>query len=595
MTNPSFKSDATWRYVQFSLIFPLPQRSAVIADRGQSFSVAGNDPGQLTWKPGRWQNANKFRENDGPYGQRIIQRNDGKSITSNGWSTERRFGLALSSATRGQSISAEKEDGKWYETLTDHYHLEISPSAHNRSIHGKNEMPDIYGKCPKRAGLPRTRFPVTKENPIGDDGGNSVQLQAIEVLNYFEPRDSAFSDQKGTESAFLVLHVCVQNCSGPQLRHISRSLSTHRHGVADNFTDTHSPELESNESLLQHFVYIAKALMEHNVTTAVSGPQWTCDFRLRYNGQLKRESDSKTEENLEFQPRPFRIAVAIPEDVPPQTPTKRSSSDSGAWSPNEWWAWQIATGADPYYEGHPEQTHESLDRYKLAGLQNWTFLCMDSGVGITRNQFQTAVDLTERVGDTQYLIFGATRYVDLAILTLRNSIVLHQLHNRLTGLEPDLATKLANSDENLNENEELRKQVDALASVERSFLTFRDKGWFTSVPGRRVDTELLLAIKNVIGVNLVYNDFVDELAFRQQVYNTQYQYRQLVSSDDRAKRSDRTNKVLGVVAAALGGPGIAEAFGLFDLPHIWSGIATVGVCVFVWLLVSGSLRWIEKR
>lgn len=595
MTNPSFKSDATWRYVQFSLIFPLPQRSAVIADRGQSFSVAGNDSGQLTWKPGRWQNANKFRKNDGPYGQRVFQRNDGKSITSNGWSTERRFGLALSSATRGQPISAEGEDGKWYETLTDHYHLEISPSAHDNNIHGMEPMPDIYGKTPKHAGLPKTRLPIANGKQIGKDGRNSVQLQAIEVLNFFEPRDSAISDRERIESAYLVLHVCVQDCSGVQLRHISRSLSTHRHGAVENFTDTFSPELSSNESLVQHFVYVAKALMERTASIAASGPRWACDFSLRYNGQLKRESDSKTEENLEFQPRPFRIAVAIPEDLPPQTPTTRSSSDSGAWSPNEWWAWQIATGADPFYEGHPEQTRDSLDRYKLAGLQNWTFLCMDRGVGIVRNQFQTAVDLTDRVGDTQYLIFGATRYVDLAILTLRNSIVLHKLHNRLTSLEPDLATKHANSDDSLNENEELRKQVDALASVERSFLTFRDKGWFTSVPGRRVDTELLLAIRNVNGGNLVYNDFVDELAFRQQVYNTQYQYRQLVSSDDRTKRSDRTNKVLGVVAAALGGPGIAEAFGLFDLPHVWSGIATVGVCVFVWLLVSGSLRWIEKR
>lgn len=591
MTNPSFKSDATWRYVQFSLIFPLPERSAVIADGGQDTSATGDEPGQLAWKPGRWQNANKVRKNDEPYGQRVIYRNDGKSITSNGWPPERRFGTALSSAASGQPISDDSEGGKWYETLTDHYHLEISPSAHDNNIHGTEPMPTIYGKRPKRAGLPKTRFPVTKGKPIDDDGRNSVQLQAIEVLNYFEPRDSAIADRERTETTFLVLHVCVQDCSGAQLRQISRSLSTHRHGVVDDFTDKFS----GNESLVQHFVYVAKALMERAASTVVAGPRWTCDFSLQYNGQLKRESDRKTQENSEFQPRPFRIAVAIPEDLPPQTPTTRSSSDSGAWSPNEWWAWQIATGADPFYEGHPEQTRDSLDRYKLAGLQNWTFLCMDRGVGIVRNQFQTAVDLTDRVGDTQYLIFGATRYVDLAILTLRNSIVLHKLHNRLTSLEPDLATKHANSDDSLNENEELRKQVDALASVERSFLTFRDKGWFTSVPGRRVDTELLLAIRNVNGGNLVYNDFVDELAFRQQVYNTQYQYRQLVSSDDRTKRSDRTNKVLGVVAAALGGPGIAEAFGLFDLPHIWSGIATVGVCVFVWLLVSVSLRWIEKR
>lgn len=591
MTNPSFKSDATWRYVQFSLIFPLPQRSAVIADRGQSNPAAGNDSGQLMWKPGRWKNANRVFENDGPKEQRFIQRDDGKSITSNGWPPEDRFGTALLSAASGQPISDDSEGGKWYETLTDHYHLEISPSAHDNNIHGTEPMPTIYGKRPERAGLPKTRFPVTNGKPIDDDGRNSVQLQAIEVLNYFEPRDSAISDRERTESTFLVLHVCVQDCSGAQLRQISRSLSTHRHGVVEDFTDKFS----GNESLVQHFVYVAKALMERTASTVASGPRWTCDFSLQHNGQLKRESDRKTQENSEFQPRPFRIAVAIPEDLPPQTPTTRSSSDSGAWSLNEWWAWQIATGADPFYEGHPEQTAESLDRYKLAGLQNWTFLCMDRGVGLVRNQFQTAVDLTTRVGDTQYLIFGATLYVDLAILTLRNSIVLHELHNRLTSLEPDLATKHANSDDSLNENEELRKQVDALASVERSFLTFRDKGWFTSVPGRRVDTELLLAIRNVNGGNLVYNDFVDELAFRQQVYNTQYQYRQLVSSDDRTKRSDRTNKVLGVVAAALGGPGIAEAFGLFDLPHIWSGIATVGVCVFVWLLVSGSLRWIEKR
>lgn len=593
MTHPNFESDNTWRYVQFSLIFPLPQRSAVIADRGQGTPTAGDASDQLTWKPGRWQNANIVRENDGSYGQRVIKRDDKKRMTSNSWSPERRFGSALSSATKGVPIS--DEGGRWYETLTDHYHLEIGPSAHNGNVHGTMPMPDIYGSVPEHAGLPHAQFPVTKGKPISSDGRNSVQLQAIELLNYFEPHDSVISDRERTTSSYLVLHVCAQDCSGVQLRHISRSLSTHRHGVVDDFPDTHSTELKKNESLLQHFLYVAKALMEHTASTDVSGPRWNCDFRLRYNGQLKRESDSKTVENLEFQPHPFRIAVAIPEDHTPQIPAECSRSDAGAWSPNEWWAWQIATGADPFYEGHPEQTRESLDRYKLAGLHNWTFLCMDRGLGIIRNQFETAVDLTSRVGDTQYLIFGATRYVDLAILTLRNSIVLHKLHNRLTSLEPDLATKHAHTDDTLNENEELRKQVDALASVERSFLTFRDKGWFTAVPGRRVDTELLLAIRSVNGGNLAYNDFVDELAFRQQVYNTQYQYRQLVSSDDRTKRSDRTNKVLGVVAAALGGPGIAEAFGLFDLPHIWSGIATLGVCVFVWFLVSGSLRWVEKR
>lgn len=225
------------------MIFPLPQRSAVIADRGQNTSAGDDESDRLAWKPGRWQNANKVRKNDGPYGQRVIERSDGKSITSNGWSTERRFGSALSSATNGQQISDEGQGNEWYETLTDHYHLEIKSSAHNRNFRGKNPMPDIKGEYPKHAGLPRTRLPIANDKQIDGDGGNSVQLQAIEVLNYFEPRESAISDQETTESAYLVFHVCVQDCNGTQLRHISRSLSTHRHGSVDDFTDQFSHEL----------------------------------------------------------------------------------------------------------------------------------------------------------------------------------------------------------------------------------------------------------------------------------------------------------------------------------------------------------------
>lgn len=420
-----------------------------------------------------------------------------------------------------------------------------------------------------------TAFPLVEMHGTGTA---RILLRAAEFVRF---EDSGHRQTHVHD--FLVLHVMVTDCTSRTLEMVSQSLNRPRNQL---------PTSRGQVSPLKAFAEVALRALSDALGNEL-------DLSIAAGGFLQAPGASKSA----LVARPTRVVMALPGTAVSTDPALLSGTrndEHSTWSNAERWAWLLATGADKYIETLPLETKEYADRASCGHFRRWTVWAEAFGLAVVRHDLvldrdlQDADDNRLRIGQTTLLQLPQTRYVDIALLTMRQFMILGDLTSDLAAIgsapPADDATAAARVDA-------LYERLTQLEEVQRSMVRFRECLWFSNIPQHEIDTLVLLTLRDRCGVQRIYDDFSEELMSRQEVYRTQFsaadlersrQRSQRREAEDRAreeavrvqqKQNERVTLALAVVALALTVPAIVESFGFWNSPR--AGAFTLGLVIVI--------------
>ena len=272
----------------------------------------------------------------------------------------------------------------------------------------------------------------------------------------------------------------------------------------------------------------------------------------------------------------MRVTCAIPWHTATTLPPPEefsSDNDTSAWSVFDSWGWALSTGADRFYEAIPARTTSTRERQLLGEHEYWTLWGTSYGLSVVRKPGGFWVDEGTRssfMKDPSLWMLASTRFVDLCLLTQRCALALH-------ALESDMAIS----------DTDLEEQLDRFNALQSQFLEFRNHLWFDVVSDHLLDSRVIKGLRKQSGQLSMYTDLRDEVEIRREIYDTRHAIRSVREQKLRAERAqkeqqdrddrrdnqdkernaaeqsrERLNVVIGIAAAILAVPAIAEATGI---------------------------------
>ncbi|WP_141756357.1 hypothetical protein [Micrococcus sp. HMSC067E09] len=508
-----------WRLATFSLVLPVPEGAVSTIDLlGQR------------WTPGRYTGVSQV---DFP-GHEASEAGQTPFMYSIYPSASRRFGETVAAA---MGASTSSKDKPWEHDTA--HHLLFDPES---------------------AG---TAFSLLEPDGAGTA---RIFLRAAEFLRFEDSghRRSHIHD-------FLVLHVMATDCTSRTLEMVSQSLNRPR-----NHVRTPQGEVSPLTVFATAAVRALSEALTHDLGITVAA-----------GGFLKAPGRSKSS----LMARPTRVVMALPGTAVTTSPALLSGTRNDAqstWLPAERWAWLLATGADKYIETLPLETEDYAARASCGHFRRWTVWAEAFGLAVVRHDLvldrdlQDADDNRLRIGQTTLLQLPQTRYVDIALLTMRQFMILGDLTGDLAAIGSTPPEDGATSADRVDT---LYERLTQLEEVQRRMVGFRERHWFSNIPQHEIDTLVLLTLRDRSGVQRIYDDFSEELTSRQDVYRTQFtaadlernrRRTRLREAEERAreesaqvqqKQNERVTLALAVVALALTVPAIVESFGFWNSPR----------------------------
>ncbi|WP_458490506.1 hypothetical protein [Corynebacterium sp. ZY180755] len=444
---------------------------------------------------------------------------------------------------------------------------------------------------------------------------STAYLKSIELIQY---RDSLSADNSlGTSTdivtRYLVLNVWGENLSSFQLAKLSEGLERPRNGMLI--------ETEASDDLLKYCndefnpqwfkplpYFMDKALSELKRGFTASGYD-APSLKLKAGGFLVPTAASAPSDSLPVRLSPLRVAMAIPGNSAARTEPKLLSDAKGKNSPAEWtpelqWAWLLSTGSDTFVANIPSQKLSNAEKSAITSIETWTMWASEEGISAVRSCPPSNVS-------PRYWSIVTTRYLDLMILLLRTTIVMDKLTEDLSmqamrfNHEMGKIGTLEDSQVDEAKFKVLNDAYDKLQSIQQQFLAFRNDLWFNSVPKQSVDSEVFLKTRQALGLDVIYQDFLDEMASRATIYETSHSMLRLerenkrkkdreLDRDKKEKVAEKQNTLLSIITAALGGGALAEALGLYRDSVPWLGMVTGSLTIMaivgwvVWVVMSKS-------
>lgn len=457
----------------------------------------------------------------------------------------------------------------------------------------------------------------TFEYSLADAGheGARAGLLAAEVLQY---RDESVAGSGWDYRRFLVLHVRVQDCSSRMLGRIAQSIRRDRNKVPLVRDEGRGPdEVNLLRELLERLG--DEQLYVEDATAGDRGAPTPLGVALTYGGYLQATSSVRTPGRYRVAIPAHRIAVAVPGSGATLADCTRPARDYAAeigavdpvhagigrdaqWSRAEVWAWALATGADGNMltENRPGVYTDPGAAGRLGNLKNWSLLAATEGLGLVFHSEMSNEAMRP-------LSLASSRYVDLMILNLRSYAAVAELNQRL-GEERTRAGAAERS---------LRDRLRALGEIEDGFVTMRDRLWFDSIPKHPLDGEILRGLRGALGVQAQYEDFVDEMNARRDIYRTQFDLQRLeadaAQAEERhaesvrraqaeeARRKDRDVAIerrerlvvaLSVLALVLVTPSFVDLF--FEHHGVGPGLLGIGIALGL-AAAFGVWWWFRSR
>lgn len=579
-----------WRAVFFSLIFPLPDPALPSPESQEDEEFEGvkglyDAHGFLrvpsSWSDGRFQGVRRIELSTDDAGQAYYQK------------ANNRFGRVL-----GDSVGADAIDNRPsenHETRCVRYDFSQDVTSEETTI-------------------------IIPQDFSNHHPGASIRLVSAELLQYghMQNHDARSGGSHAIITRFLVMHVVAENCSTELLDKLSQALHRPRRRLGPYEAETSRilhglvMKIRRRMSFPHHpltFVMAPGGYLERPSNLTYSKQQTTPEERAFHSHLLEDDAYGKSQIKI---PTALRTVCAVPGNPNVRSAPEiwRDTNQVAKLSETAWlhqWSWSLATGADEYWEGIPceEGDSESTDSFRR--FRHWTLCATESGVAHVRHPYAGTQDV-------KFWMLSMTRYVDLAILVQRCFIALSTLSSRLRGIHDDAVKNLNDSKEGdpSDEFQLLEQELELLGKLQEDFVQFRDRLWFNVVPKHSSDTHVLKSLRRASGVDDIYDDLVDEIGIRKEVYNTrsaqhrmrkEHQEQQNRREEEKRHREERkkdeanqreenrraewSNRILGVMAAALAAPGFMDLTG-WD--HGWPLVtATVTLAVIltaiIWLLV----------
>ncbi|MDO5635118.1 MAG: hypothetical protein Q4G34_09660 [Micrococcus sp.] len=456
---------------------------------------------------------------------------------------------------------------------------------------------------------------------IESDGVGHARLflRCAEFLELSDPH--GIEDLRTTQS-FLVLHVMAVDCTSETLEAVSWGMHRPRNKVrvvAGKSTDKINP--------LSVFTEVAlNSLRAAGLRDRLDGVRLTrggyLDSQFQYPAPSGRSGPSR--------PRPTRIVMALPGDTVSDQPSlipgaaplgttqgivAPNSGFDRRWTNEEAWAWSLSSGADQYIETLPRQTDDFARRAECGRYERWAVWAGAFGLAVVRRDVNLDDDPV-RIGQTTLMQLAQTRYIDIAILTMRQFTVLAQLTHDLALIESNGRLDSESIDDAAFES--LSKRLTALESIQGSLVRFRESLWVRTIPRHETDSLVLQSLSDLCGVERLHNDLLEDISFRRDVYSTQYTSRQMERDRRRVERDreleqaqkserldherdreeqsrhrDQITMILTVIALALTVPALVESFGYWSEPG--AGFLTLGVTIVVAVLAYLTVPRLARR
>src|SRR5690606_4441427 len=228
------------------------------------------------------------------------------------------------------------------------------------------------------------------------------------------------------------------------------------------------------------------------------------------------------------------------------------------------------------------------------------------GISVVRKPGGNWIDARQEsvfMKDPSLWMLASTRFVDLCLLTQRCTLALHDLENRLAigGNEPE-------------------EQLDSFNVLQSHFLAFRNQLWFDVVSDHLLDTLVLARLRQQTGQLSMYADLRDEVEIRREIYDTRHAIqtvrdqklradRAAAEQKDREDRRDqhesdriaaeqsreRLNVAVGIAAAILAVPAVAETTGITPSWGYFAGVLAIMVLLSVGVVVFVRVRGKRRR
>lgn len=322
----------------------------------------------------------------------------------------------------------------------------------------------------------------------------------------------------------------------------------------------------------------------------------------------------------------MRVVLAIPSAELSNGPAllEGGRRKSEEWSAPQEWGWVLATAADQSVEAIPRETVRRAEAASCGEYRNWTLWASEFGLAVvchdsalTRRGVDGNVSIPAPNGPMQAPFIGLaqTRYVDLAILTLRSYSILGNLSLELAEADrshgADSGASAAGEVNSEYGLPQLRKRLKRLQEIESDYVRFRDRLWFDSVPKHQIDTRIMVNLREHCGVARLHDSFLGELQLRRDVSSTRHaelevaeaQRREEQASRDRVRRQaeqeerettrEHLNQLLAVLAIIFAVPGIVDAFSPEKSWRI--GLLVVGLMLFLGFVAYKAVAGWNRR
>ena len=544
-----------WRLASFSIILPLPDGSLTAQSAEQQKKDFLNPTG--LWIPGRYTGVRGFEYIPGAHAS-YAHHAHAKRRFRNGVNT------SIASSVIDLNGTTDMDASAW-DGRAVYHRVDFEPVQ-------DFELADKCREC-KRTDAPERapRFEYTLPPDSARWSAGSVQLRCIELAQF----NDRLNPERPVASSFLILHLVGQNLSSQELESISRALTRPRNKVlASGPHPSHDSAIDEKVPLRDIVREASRLLDEGGISAAFSMSQG--GYLQRHNARQEAPKATTHSTWSRRSTRPMRVTCAIPWHTATTLPPPEefsSDNDTSAWSVFDSWGWALSTGADRFYEAIPARTTSTRERQLLGEHEYWTLWGTSYGLSVVRKPGGFWVDEGTRssfMKDPSLWMLASTRFVDLCLLTQRCALALH-------ALESDMAIS----------DTDLEEQLDRFNALQSQFLEFRNHLWFDVVSDHLLDSRVIKGLRKQSGQLSMYTDLRDEVEIRREIYDTRHAIRSVREQKLRAERAqkeqqdrddrrdnqdkernaaeqsrERLNVVIGIAAAILAVPAIAEATGI---------------------------------
>lgn len=450
----------------------------------------------------------------------------------------------------------------------------------------------LYGLKARGANAPSSERVTREEAMQARDG--SLRVVSLELAEFKDPG----TDSGDIFNRFIVVTLALENASDLVLESTSQALQRRR-----NYLWTDSGDSDSAADLVELIEYRVLDKVSNEIECALSdavnpqGVESGDNLRATINRSnvITLNSASRCP-NAQFPVMPtLRSVVVVPngevKNYPPLATEGYANSDECEipWPKETVWAWALASGADNFVAGTPDFTSAPKPTVPTHPYLHWRSWVDEHGFALVRRDHPDN-------GDFKFFVLAPTRFTDLVMLVMRSHVVLTALGVQLRELRFTSVNQRTQGKEiGKKELEELTAEMSEFREVQADFVRFRDRIWRNSVAKYEADTRVLRGMRTATGAEDMYEDFVDELDTRQEVYSSLYSGHRLnleaqeqEERDRAARKGEEVQVWLAVFAVVLAIPGLVAL-------ESWLKFGLSVTLIMISLLLLLFLKWFNNR